>query len=44
MIFSFGAALAGNYAAVGEGVQAAIEAGLQIAEMMDELMVGDTFH
>ena len=39
MMFSFGRAMAGDYSAIGSGIQDAIDAGLQIAEMMDELMV-----
>ena len=36
---AFAGAMTGNPAAIGEGIQAAIEAGIQIAEIIEELAV-----
>ena len=42
IIFSLGGVLTGNFVAVEEGIKAAVEAGIKIAEIMTELVVSLT--
>jgi hypothetical protein len=39
MIFAFAGAMIGDPASINEGIQAAIEAGIKIAELIEELAV-----
>jgi hypothetical protein len=39
LLFAFAGAMAGNAIGVEEGVAAAVEAGIKIAEIMDDLLV-----
>jgi hypothetical protein len=39
ILFAFAGAMLGNPMAVGEGIQAALEAGIKIAEIMEDLLV-----
>jgi hypothetical protein len=39
IIFAFAGAMLGDFTKVNEGIQAALEAGIKIAEIMEELVV-----